>query len=621
MSANILQSYLIKLGTSVDRKGLDSFVGAVTSGISTVAKFGAAAVGAFGFVQAGIMKLASSESALNDMSERIDVSVESIERLGYVASQSGSSSGALQAALEGLSSKAGQAAMGMAGAGKAFADIGLNIRDSSGNIKSATVLFEDLGAALSGKDRNHQLAALDRLGIDRSLLKSMTTDVSGLKDEFDGLAKATGVDFAKTAKAASELTDEMGKTSTFIRLTSKVLGADLMGDTAKLLRRLRGWIVENSSGIQKSIGTAVKVINSGGILIGRTLQRIGEAITFLHKKTDGLSTAFFALSGIVALLGWPVSLIAAGIAAVVLVVDDLMTALEGGKTFFDWSPWLDDIRAAGRWLDDLAGKAKNELLIALKDVQNWLDRVAQAVGFQNLNDTIQIIVGALPGMMGDLGKLVAYLAGGAWEVVKGAFGAVGDAIEAVIVILKELSQFVVNVLTGDFSAAFENIKGIVGAFDGFMDKTFGRIKELVGGVLGVIGDTIGKVGELLGLSESAEEKDMAARERAADVEMETSLTPTYSPISPDSLITPAPAQYTAVGPHMLKTRPDLPPGSNPAFAAMREREASKVEITQTNSIEIKGMNNAQEIGDKVAQALGKVNRDISDEYRYSVGNM
>ncbi len=244
MSANILQSYLIKLGTSVDRKGLDGFVGAVTSGISTVAKFGAAAA-AFASVHAGMMKLASSEDALNDLSERVGVSVENIERLGYVATLSGSSTGALQNALENLSGMAGRAAMGMEGAERIFGDIGLNIRNSSGSIKSATELFEDLKKALAGMDRNSQIAALDRLRIDRSLLQSLTTDASGLKAEFDEMAKATGVDFEKTAKAASDLNDEVDKTGTFIRLTTKVFGADLMGQTTDMLRRFRGWIRDN----------------------------------------------------------------------------------------------------------------------------------------------------------------------------------------------------------------------------------------------------------------------------------------------------------------------------------------------------------------------------------------
>ncbi len=619
MSANILQSYLIKLGTSVDRKGLDGFVGAVTSGISTLAKFGAATVGAFGGVQAWIMKLASSEDAVGDFAERVGVSVENIKRLGYVATLSGSSTGAMQNALENLSSMAGRAAMGMEGAERIFKDIGLNIRNSNGDIKSATELLDGLGQVLAGMDRNSQIAALDRLGIDRSLLQALTTDVSGLKAEFNSLADAAGVDFEKTKNAASVLSNEIDRTTTFIGLAAQVLGTDLMGETAELLRRLREWIREHAAEIRGFIGTAVKVIRAGAIVVGTILTRVGEGLAFLHEKTEGLSTAFAALVGIVALLGWPVALVAAGIAAVALLVDDLMTDLEGGKTLFDWSPWLDDIRAAGQWLEELAGKAKEELLVSLQEVRDWLDRIAESLGFKNLDSAIQTVIESLPGIVRELGNLVAYLGGSAWAIVKGAFSQVGDAIEALIIIIKNLSLFVINILTGDFSAAFKNIEGIVGAFVKYFGATFGRIGDLVGGFLGTIGDAIDKAKELLGLGGDESEAKEHAKAQKLSAAKKKLLPNDNAPRGLLNVSPPVPER--AVWADMFKTPPVPSMGVMQDHRNAQGREAGKVELNQTNHIEITGMQNAQEIGQEVARSLNKVNRDTGDEYRYLVGAM
>ncbi len=408
----------------------------------------------------------------------------------------------------------------------------------------------------------------------------------------------------------------MDKTVTFLKFAEEAIGTDLMGEAAGMLRGFRGWIRENSADIKEFIGTTVRVIKAGATVVGTILTRVGEGLAFLHEKTEGISTAFAA---VMAFIGAPAALIAAGIAAIFLVVDDLMTALEGGKTLFDWSPWLDHIRAAGKWLDELAGKAKEELLSSLKDVLNWLDRIAESLGFKNLDSAIQTVIESLPGIVRELGNLVAYLGGSAWAIVKGAFSQVGDAIEALIIIIKNLSLFVINILTGDFSAAFKNIEGIVGAFVKYFGATFGRIGDLVGGFLGTIGDAIDKAKELLGLGgDESEAKEHAKAQKLSDAKKK--LLPNDN--APRSLLNVSPpVPERAVWADMFKTPPVPSMGVMQDHRNAQGREAGKVELNQTNHIEITGMQNAQEIGQEVARSLNKVNRDTGDEYRYLVGAM
>lgn len=378
-SANILQSYLIKLGVSVDKRGLEGFVNTVTKALSGMAKMGAAAVGAFGVVQAGVTKLASSEAELNYLSRRLDMTVESIERLGYVASQSDSSAQAMQASLEGLRRTAGNAASGMARAQRVFEDINVSITDTNGNIKGTEQLFKDVGAALAGMDRGQQASILQRLGMDKTVLRTLIENTQELQEEFDKMAQASGVDFKRAAEAGNELMDELGKMGEFTRLTTKALGTGLMEEFRDGVRRTRKWIVENIDLVKGAVESAVKVIKIGASISGRAVKRFGQTLVWLHEKTSGLSTVLLGLAAVMTLISSPVLIAAGLISGLFLVIDDLWTALEDGKTYFDWSPWLEDIRAIGegikdaaKYLDGLAQKMGGWINLTKKAVKYWL---------------------------------------------------------------------------------------------------------------------------------------------------------------------------------------------------------------------------------------------------------
>lgn len=607
-TANVLQSYLIKLGVAVDRRGLDGFVGSVHSALSGMAKMGSAAVGAFGLVQVGVMKLAESEAALNDLSERVGATVEEVERFGYVASQSGSSAQALQSSMEGLSRMAGNAATGMAGAVKVFDTLRISATDSSGAVKDTTLLMEEIGQAISGWDKHSQRSILERLGIDPTLIKTLTTSTSELRAEFDDMAAAAGVDFGRTSKAASELMDEMGKTSTFSKLLGKTLGTGLMEDLTKGLRWGRQKIRENIGSIQGSVEVVVKVLRSGTVLVGRFFERLMEGFTWLHNATSGVSTVLLAIGAILLKVSAPVLAIGAALAGAFLLVDDLLTALEGGKTLLDWSPWLGHIRDIGARLDGLGQFVKGEFNSGLSDLLNWLDKLAASLGFVNLGDSIQEVKKALPDVITYLAIIVSYLGGGAWKIVKGAFGTLGDAVLLVLNILRDLGNFIENVLTGNFSAAFGDIESIVTKFDGFMDKTFGRIKSLVLGVVDGIKDAAGAVGRFLGITETPQGEGTAQTPRpelSPAAAMRHPVSPFSDDFSPDATV----ARINA----MLQTRPMVSASTQAAQLAHQYGDTTTNnggDVNMTNTFHITAPN-ASEAGQKVVGALEGSSKDIS----------
>lgn len=627
MGANVLQSYLIKLGVQIDRKGLDGFVGGIYSALGGLAKMGAAAVGAFSMVQVGVMKLAASESALNDLSERVGTSVENIERMSYVASQMGSSTGAMQSALDNLSRMAGGAAMGLAGAVRAFGDIGVNVRDANGAIKDTSVLMDEVGRAISHLDKNSQIFALERLGIDRTLIKTLTKDTCALAAEFNAMAGATGVSFERSSKAASELMDEMNKTRSFAGLLSKALGTTLMEDLVKGLQRARRKIQDNFLLIRDGVDLAIKVIKAGTLVATTFLDRLGQALVWLHDKTSGASTALLALKVALMFISAPAALIAGALLAVFLAVDDLWTALEGGKSYLDWSPWLGQIRSAHEWLKSTAkvvrdylaaslkkawdwlkgmgptiqsgfvsglektwnwfkkigAMVKEEFLVCLADVKAWMDRVVEAFDYDSWVKGVPATIDLLKSFMSVLVDIAGYIAGSAWDVVKLAFGVIGKGVESAIKIIKELADLFVNLVYGDFTGAVNNLKNIFGEVGSFIEKVFDAALGTITSVIGTIGKAIDRVKEFLGLG-GDKGQDTAAAHRPRGPYSSLPAQPTYS-------IPMGGGRPT--GPFSFATPPALPPGMS---------LASLGRVSQTT-------NNA-----------GDVSQNITNNYTINAGN-
>ena len=45
----------------------------------------------------------------------------------------------------------------------------------------------------------------------------------------------------------------------------------------------------------------------------------------------------------------------AGLAGIFALVDDCLTYMEGGESYFDWIPWADTIKTCVDWLQRAAG--------------------------------------------------------------------------------------------------------------------------------------------------------------------------------------------------------------------------------------------------------------------------
>ncbi len=296
--SNILRSYLIKLSTSFDRKGLDGFVdavdagtskvdkldnavdkldktiintsnsaqagkerldkfvGAIATGVSKLATLGTMAVAAFAVMRVGVTRTAGTQAELNDFAESVGTTAENIERMDYVARQLGGSSEAMRSSMEKVASIAGKAASGVPAASKAFSDLGIDVRNSNGELKDTVDLMAEIGNSVKGMSPGEQRFRLTTFGIDPGMVRALTEDTRELNAEFRKFSIAANIDFNKAAKSGASLTREMEKSKGFLGRIWTGISAELMGVTENSYKRLNKYIIENADRIGKFVKSA-----------------------------------------------------------------------------------------------------------------------------------------------------------------------------------------------------------------------------------------------------------------------------------------------------------------------------------------------------------------------------
>jgi hypothetical protein len=309
--------------------------------LALLAGVGAAIVGAAGGVFAFVASTTQAADALTDMNAETGISVESIQELGFAAELSGSSAEAMSASLAGLSKVAGDAARGLGRGKKAFEELGISVKDASGNVKTADVLFNELRESFArlGTDKNTQKSIIASLGLDPStlqLLNATNEEVGALTEK----ARALGIVTTEQAQAAADFQDSLGVAKFAVSALSQQIAINLAPATQKITDGFTEFLIANQDLIKGGLQWLGEVIQATAGFIGRMapiVLALGAAFVVAQLATGGFAAVMgFLLS--------PVVLITAAIVALLLIVDDLLTALDGGQSviadffmeFFGW---------------------------------------------------------------------------------------------------------------------------------------------------------------------------------------------------------------------------------------------------------------------------------------------
>lgn len=285
----------------------------------------ATALGVFAFVAS----TTEAADALTDMSAETGISVESIQELGFAAMMSGSSAEAMSASLASLSKVAGDAARGLGKGKKTFDELGISVKDASGNIKTADVIFNELRESFAklGTDSATQKSIIASLGLDASTLQFLNAtseEVGALVDQ----ARALGIVTAEQADAAAAFQDSLGVAQFAVSALSQQVAIGLAPSLQGITDKFVEFLIVNKDLIKDGLIRLGEVITATAGFVSRMtplVLSLGAAFVVARLATGGFAT-------VVTFLTSPVFLITAAIVALLLIVDDLITAFQGGQS-------------------------------------------------------------------------------------------------------------------------------------------------------------------------------------------------------------------------------------------------------------------------------------------------
>lgn len=399
MNGETIKEFLVGLGFDIDEKGLQNFTSGITKATLAVSAIGAAATAAAGFITKFVGDVADQYDAVGDLADRVNTTAEEIMRLGYVATLTGSDVNAANSSLENLSRTAGEAALGIGRGAKIFEDLGLEAKDSNGELKDTSVLMAEIGDRIKDMGRGEQLAVLSKLGIDPTMINALTTDVSGLAEEFDALYKAAGVDANKAAEQAGEFNDSMDRMKMTFNAIKSAVGLKFMGQIKNGIDALRKFMTENMPKIINAVSPVIdmtlRIAEAFITIATRIGSVVGAIIGWLARvndATDGWAGYILAAAAAwkylnLSFLATPIGMILSLVAAIALLVDDFLAWKEGGDSLIDWGKWEAEIQFATdivMGLKDVIANAFTAIFAAIDSVVSLLtgdfDRAFRAAG-------------------------------------------------------------------------------------------------------------------------------------------------------------------------------------------------------------------------------------------------
>lgn len=298
------------------------------------------------FIQSNL----SAVDVMGDLASRTGVSIEAIQKLGYVAQLNGSSVEAMNSTLESLTQKIGLASRGgemeLKKLTNEFGALGISVKKSDGSIKNAEELIYDLQGAFSKLNLSTQEKAgiLSKLGIDKTMIDTLSLSSEAMK-EFTSSSEIFGIVTEEQAKQAGKFNDGIDTMLMSIKAISMQLALAFAPKMNDIIESFMEFLKANKELIKNGIGKLMDIISGSIGAIVNLVKFVGNVIDVTigwenALKILGVSLLWFNR----ALLTSPVTWIIAGITALVLIIDDLTVAFEGGESaikdfFMEWFGW------------------------------------------------------------------------------------------------------------------------------------------------------------------------------------------------------------------------------------------------------------------------------------------
>ncbi|RWT23732.1 lytic transglycosylase domain-containing protein [Raoultella planticola] len=446
MNAETLKDFLISLGFKVDEAGARKFDAVVAGTTLKAIELGAKVELAAASVVAFTAKVASGLDNLYWASQRTGATVQGIKQIGFAVSQMGGSVDAARGSLENLS----RFVRNNPGAEGFLNRLGVQTRDAKGSMRDMASIFTGVGQRLSSMPyyRANQYAQM--LGIDENTLMAMRRGIGQFSAEYTAMAKAIGYNADVAAISSNKFMTSLRSFGEMAGMARDKIGSNLADGLAGSLDRLRRQILDNFPKIEGAITAGVKGVLWFGEIIGRVVYRLiqltGDIINWwksLSTETRQVIEVFGAL-----MIAWrllnsafamsPIGRVIMLGAALIGLYDDYRTWKEGGQSLIDWGKWEPGIKYAQKAFASLS-KDFGGIYLKVKDLGSAIvDLGKRFLDFINI----------------DTSKF-----NGKW-----LFDQIIESVRSSIKILGSLVDALRKVISGDFSGAWDSLKGAATAW-------------------------------------------------------------------------------------------------------------------------------------------------------------
>lgn len=404
-------------------------------------------------IRNSVKAMADYGTSVDDASRSLGVAADSLQAFRYAADLGGSSASEMDGAIAMLNKNMANAVSGKnKDLVELFNKLGISMQDANGQTKTAADLMPELADAIAKQSDQTAKAYIANLAFGRSgqnLIKTLNGGAEGL-DAARKEAEKFGLVMSKEdVAAATEFGDSLTRTQKAVQGVQNSIGSKLLPVLQPMLDGMNNWIAQNREWLATTIADGVKDLSQA--LKDIDFKKIIEgAMNFIK----GCVKLFNALGG-------------------VKTVAIAVSAVFAGKV-------VASILAVGKALMVLAANPIGAVVVAIAGAvavgvalyKNW-DRITE--GCKRLKDAFTTSFPVIS------------------KAFEGAFAFISTIWNNFKVQMDNLIDFVANVFTGQWGAAWENVKNI---FKAAFENLAAFIKLPINSILSMINTVFAAIGSI-----------------------------------------------------------------------------------------------------------------------------
>lgn len=375
-----------KLTIKPDKRSFDAADKAI--GFLKSALLGLVAVQTGRFFAGMVNETVEMGGKIDDLAQSTGQTREALQELAFAGDQSGMSFDDTAGLIVKLSKNLYEAAHGNKEMAKSFGRAGIAVRDAQGNLRPAADVLEDIADHVSSMpDGTKKTAvAMELLGKSGAhaipLLNAGGDGIRAMRDEAHELGAVMSED---TVKSLDEFGDESAKVKTALTGLKNDAVTALLPTLKEMVAGLMEWIKANREVLKQKLQSVFRLLAVGIKVFAKAIGVVITVLDFMGRHLDVVAVAVLALVTAIGLfkmasiaaaiqsgIAWalsvlPILLLAAAIAAVILIVEDLYQWFTGGDSV------LKDLwESAKKYLtwDNIAEKIKEVFKSALEGIKD-----------------------------------------------------------------------------------------------------------------------------------------------------------------------------------------------------------------------------------------------------------